>query len=74
MRPPPVQIELQVDPACSGTVAYVTVDGDMRAPFFQIKPYPALKINRVQKSIQTAPNTQVRTDIKLLREGNICAE
>ena len=59
MCPPHAQIELQVDPACSGTVAYVTVDGNMRAPFFQIKPYPALKINRITKSILTAANTEV---------------
>ena len=45
-------------PSCAGSVAYMTVDGQVLAPFFQLKPYPSLKVTKVDNLFTLSPTVE----------------
>ncbi|GIL78325.1 hypothetical protein Vretifemale_7762, partial [Volvox reticuliferus] len=53
------KIEFSVLPACVGSVAYSATDGALRSAQFQLKPYPAIKINNIAKPYIDVDGTEV---------------
>ncbi|GFH24528.1 perphorin-2, partial [Haematococcus lacustris] len=45
------KVEFDVLSACAGSIAYSTIDGTSKAPFFQARPYPLVKITGIGKNI-----------------------
>lgn len=53
------KIEFDVPMACYGAVAYSVTDGFSRPAQYQLKPYPTVKINNINKQFMAAVDTEV---------------
>ncbi|GIL88042.1 hypothetical protein Vretifemale_16097, partial [Volvox reticuliferus] len=53
------KLELDANPDCATSLAYMTVDGVIRPRFFQYNPYPAIKVTNINKTFDQADGTRV---------------
>eukprot|EP00798_Chlamydomonas_sp_ICE-L_P004608 gene4608-14801_t len=53
------KVEFDVKGSCHGTLAYSSVDGVKKPPFFQMKPYPTIKVNNINKGYTYAEGTEI---------------
>jgi Pherophorin len=53
------KIEWDADAVCKPALAYSTLDGAKKAPFFQLNDYPAIKVTNINKKIAKAAGTEV---------------
>ncbi|PNH00773.1 hypothetical protein TSOC_013386 [Tetrabaena socialis] len=53
------KFEVEVDGVCSKSLAYTTVDGNRKAPFFQTNPVDVIKVTNINKPISSVAGTEV---------------
>ncbi|GIL88043.1 hypothetical protein Vretifemale_16084, partial [Volvox reticuliferus] len=63
--------EFEADPACVGSLAYMTVDGVKRSRFFQVSPYPAIKVVNINKKFEDAEGTEICLIVKTSECGSL---
>ncbi|EFJ41815.1 extracellular matrix glycoprotein pherophorin-V27 [Volvox carteri f. nagariensis] len=51
--------EFEATPDCIGSLSYMTVDGVPRSRFFQLTPYPAIKVININKKFADAEGTEI---------------
>ncbi|GIL65253.1 hypothetical protein Vafri_19068 [Volvox africanus] len=63
--------EFEADAACVGSLSYMTVDGVKRSRFFQLTPYPAIKVANINKSFKDAEGTEICLIVKTADCGSL---
>ncbi|GLI66785.1 hypothetical protein VaNZ11_010758 [Volvox africanus] len=63
--------EFEADAACVGSLSYITVDGAKRSRFFQLTPYPAIKVININKSFEDAEGTEICLIVKTADCGSL---
>lgn len=63
------KLEMEVVDDCKDALAFTTVNGAKKAPFYQLKPWPAIKVTNINKSFHDADGTEVCV---YLRPTNQC--
>ncbi|EFJ41814.1 extracellular matrix glycoprotein pherophorin-V26 [Volvox carteri f. nagariensis] len=63
--------EFEATPDCIGSLAYMTVNGVERSRFFQLTPYPAIKVTNLNKRFDDVEGTEICLVLKTSDCGSL---